>query len=312
MKKILFFFRKRDVKVFLGMLLGTTIYCMGIVWVLDLGQFYAGGVTGVAQLISTVVTNIAGKDVVGLKSIIIIVLNIPLFIIGWGGVSKRFAILSLISVGLQSVLIALLEYFSFNPFFALSGQCLPEQLECVASTPDFLTMAILGGLVTGVGCGVCLRVGSSTGGLDILSQFFALKKNMSFAKFSLTIDLIIIGAAAIIGSPVIAVYTVVRMIISILVLDKIHTIYKYMKISIVTEEKQRMREVLITKFNHGVTIYTATGAYTNLPKYVFETVASSYEIEEYRNVAKQVDPHCFITYTAIKSVDGFFNRNIIA
>ena len=48
-----------------------------------------------------------------------------------------------------------------------------------------------------------------------------------------------------------------------------------------------------------------------LPKYVFETVVSSYEVEEYKNAVKQVDKSCFITFTAINGIDGFFNKNII-
>lgn len=300
MKKLIKFLSSRNVMGILGMVIGTLVYCVGIVWVVDLGDFYSGGVTGIAQLTETVVKRIADVSGIPVKSIVIIVLNAPLFIMGWGGVSKRFAVLSLASVLLQSVFIYILEIIDFNPFAALGGD-----------TPDIITLAILGGLITGAGCGICLRYGSSTGGMDILSQFYSLKKNSSFAKFSMSVELVIIGLAAIIGSPVVAVYTIIRMIISIIVLDKIHTSYKYMKLSIITEEKQRMREMLITRFNHGVTVYTATGAYTNRPKYVFETVVSSYEVEEYKNAVKQVDKSCFITFTAINGIDGFFNKNII-
>jgi uncharacterized membrane-anchored protein YitT (DUF2179 family) len=84
-----------------------------------------------------------------------------------------------------------------------------------------------------------------------------------------------------------------------------------MKVSIITEEKDRMREELIARFNHGITIYSAVGGYTNKTKYVLETVVSSYEAEEYKNIAMQIDPHCFITYTGIKQIYGLFNRNAI-
>jgi len=301
MKGIVNFFKKRDVSVVLGMLVGTLIYCLAVVWILDLGSFYAGGVTGISQIIETIVVRITGKPILGFKSFFIAILNVPLFLIGYKGVSKRFAILSVGSIAMQTIFIALLEYlkteFGVNPFVALVN--------------DKLLLSVLGGLLTGLGCGIALRVGSSTGGMDIISQYVSFKKNISFAKFSLSVDLAIIIVSGFVGTIETAIYTIIRLIVGILVLDKVHTIYKYMKVSIITEEKDRMREELIARFNHGITIYSAVGGYTNKTKYVLETVVSSYEAEEYKNIAMQIDPHCFITYTGIKQIYGLFNRNAI-
>jgi uncharacterized membrane-anchored protein YitT (DUF2179 family) len=119
MKSIVNFFKKRDVSVVLGMLVGTLIYCLAVVWILDLGSFYAGGVTGISQIIETIVIRITGKPILGFKSFFIAILNVPLFLIGYKGVSKRFAILSVGSIAMQTIFIALLEYlkteFGINP-----------------------------------------------------------------------------------------------------------------------------------------------------------------------------------------------------
>ncbi len=304
--RILAFFKKRNVSVITGMALGTIIYCMGVVWILDLGKFYASGVTGISQLI----TGILGRfGVIISKSIFIAVLNIPLFIIGWKGVSKRFAILSLSSVALQVVTIAVLEFFvskGFNPFLEIiqDANQLPKQ-------GGLLTLSILGGLVCGIGSGISLRSGASTGGMDIISQYVSFKKNIPFTKFSLFVDAVIIILAGLFGSIEIAAYTLIRLIISILVLDRIHTVYNYLKIEIVTTEKEAMRTAMISRFNHGVTIFPAFGGYANQEKWVLETVVSSYEAEEYKNLARQIDSKCFITYTSVKQIYGFFNRNVI-
>lgn len=302
MKNIVSFLKKRNVSVVVGMIVGTLIYCFAVVWVLDLGSFYAGGITGISQIIETVTVKIAGKQITGFKSIFIALLNLPLFLIGYKGVSKRFAILSIASVAMQVVFIALLEYlkaeFSINPFLIMAD--------------DKLLLAVLGGLLTGLGGGIALRAGSSTGGMDIISQFVSFKKNISFTKFSLSVDLVIIVVAGFVGTIQVAIYTIIRLIINILVLDKVHTIYNFMKVSIVTEEKDLMRDALIKQFNHGITIYTAVGAYTNKTKYVLDTVVSSFETEEYKNIAKLIDPNCFITYIGVKQISGLFNRNVIA
>ena len=78
-----------------GMIIGTVIYCFAIVFILDFGEFYAGGVTGIAQIFA----NAFGMPY--LKSVLIGLINVPLFIMGWRSVSKRFAILSFGSIVLQ-------------------------------------------------------------------------------------------------------------------------------------------------------------------------------------------------------------------
>ena len=146
-------------------------------------------------------------------------------------------------------------------------------------------------------------------------NYFSFKKNVSFAALSLSIDLSIVAVTIlmpeILGGVEIAVYTIIRFIINVLVLDKVHTTYKMIKISIVTSEKEKMRVALISKFSHGVTIYDATGGYTNTQKYVFESVVSSFEIAEYRQIAHDVDPAVFITCSPISSIDGRFNKKAI-
>lgn len=293
--------KKRIITASLGMFVGTTIYCFGVVFILRLGSFYASGVTGIAQLLSEILDSVFEMDLSYLMSVFIGLFNIPLFIIGWNGVSKKFAILSLVSVGLQVILNTIFQYI-YNkygsPFVDLGD--------------NRLLLAILGGLVNGVGMGIALRCGSSTGGMDIVSQYLSFKKKTPFTKISFTINFVIIFVSGIFNGIETAAYTIVNLIICVLVLDKIHTIYKFMKISIITEEKGRMREELVKKFNHGVTIYPVIGGYSNSPKFVLESIVSSYEINDYRDIAKMVDQHCFISYTNIKGVDGNFNQNTIA
>lgn len=299
MNKIVAFLKQRNVSVITGLIFGTTIYCLAIVWILDLGEFYAGGVTGISQLLSTLLGKI---DIKISKSIFIAIINVPLFMIGWKEVSKRFAYLSLISVVLQTVLIYVLEVLreqGLDPFASLAD--------------EKLLLSIIGGLLTGVGCAICLRGGASSGGMDILAQYISLKKNMSFTKFSFIVDFIVIVASGFVGGSInVAVYTVVRLLTHIIALDRIHTIYKYMKITIITTRVEEMRLALIGKFNHGITIFNAVGGYTNQPRWALESVVLAYEIEEYRNLAKQIDEHVFVSYSSINGIDGKFNRNVIA
>lgn len=289
---------KRNTKTVIATIVGTTIYCMAVVWILDIGGFYAGGLTGLSQLITTFL-KIFNIEIS--LSLFVLILNIPMFIIGSRGVSRRFSYLSALSVGLQVVLIYLFEQLvkhGFNPLASL--------------TDEKLLLAIIGGLGTGIGCGVCLRYGSSSGGMDILSQYVSLKKNIPFTRFSLLVDFIIISLGGIVAGDIsVAIFTIIRLLCHIITLEKIHTIYNFVKVTIYTSEKDGMREALITQFNHGITIYEAVGGYTNQVKYVLETVVSAFETEEYLQIAHQVDRNAFMTFSSISNISGFFNKNII-
>ncbi|MFA5543845.1 MAG: YitT family protein [Bacilli bacterium] len=296
--KILNYLKNRQISMVINMLVGTIIYSIAVVFILDLGEFYAGGVTGFSQLLTRV---LGGFDIHISKSIFVALFNAPLFIISWKGVSKRFAVLSVISVGLQVILLFVFEKIrmaGFSPFIELAD--------------EKLLLAIVGGLLTGVGCGVVLRGGSSSGGLDIISQYVSLNKNISFAKFSLSVDLVIITAGGLVaGNIAVAIFTITRMLVHIITLDKIHTIYRYIRISIVTTEKDKIRPELVSRFHHGVTIYQVVGGFTNQEKWVLEAVVSSYEVAEYRLLASSLDPKCFITTSRIESVFGNFKRKTI-
>ena len=303
------YLRQKDINLVLGTVIGSIIYSFAVVFVIDLGSFYTSGVTGVSQIITSLLSRLTGKDLIGVTSILIAIINIPLFLIAWRGVSKRFAIISLVSVGLQVLLVALFEFLfsrGFNPFEAF------RPVDGEDNVGKMLTLAITGGLLTGVGEGVCLKFGGSTGGMDVVSQYVSLTRHKSFAAVTLTVDLVIIFLSMIVGNIATGVYTIIRMIISIIVLDKIYTAYHYSKVVIVTEERQRMKDALITKFNHGVTIYQAVGAYTNKPKYVMESIVWAFEAVEYIKVAKSVDPTCFVSTVGVKRVAGHFNVNVIA
>ncbi len=293
--------KNKDLRVTLAMIIGTLIYCFSVVFILDLGEFYAGGVTGVSQLLSRILQKLG---VTVSKSIFIALFNIPLFVIGFRGVSKKFAYLSL-----GSILVQVISVYGFEVMRDKAG------LDLFAKSlgDEKIILAIFGGLMCGIGSGISLRSGASTGGLDIISQYLSFKKNMSFTSVSLTIDAIIITLGGVVAGDVrIAVYTLIRLIIHILVLDRIHTVYNFMKIQVVSPKKEELRQELLARFNHGMTIYKAQGGYTGQDLYVIEIIVSSFEVADYKTVIKKVDQKAFISVAAVKEIDGNFNKNVIA
>lgn len=293
--------KNRDVRAILGTIIGSSVEAMGVVWILEYGNFFATGLTGIAQVLNKLFLLINENFIVSV-GILYFVLNVPLLIIGATGVSKRFAIFSSLSVILQSVLILVCEVIrdktGFSPF-ASFGE-------------DRLLLAIIGGLLGGLSSGIMLRSGGSAGGVEIISQYLHFKKKSNFAIVSLVINAVILIAGFFLEDIACVAYTSIRLILYVLVMDKVNTIYKYVKISIVTTKPEEMREVLVSRFNHGITIYKVIGGYSLKEKTELEIIVSSYEVESYKKIAHDIDPDVFMTFTTINKVDGRFNHNRIA
>lgn len=105
---------QKTLKAFIFVFIGSFIYSLAVAWIFNLGHFFAGGATGTAQLIREFVIQFGGPKLN--LGVIIFLLNIPLFLIGFRKVSKKFAILTLASIIVQTVSIMILEKINFNPF----------------------------------------------------------------------------------------------------------------------------------------------------------------------------------------------------
>ena len=309
MNKFISFFKHRHVKGVIGVFTGSLIYCFSIVFILNKCEFYAGGISGISQILALKILNIPF-----LQSVFVALFNIPLFIIGWRKVSKTFAVLSLTSVGLQTLLIYLFQLayaHGFDPFNGLVYEVTTTAGETVVVGK--ITLAVIGGILCGAGCAIPLRYGASTGGTDIISQAFAFNSNIPFTYISGTIDAIIIVTGTILGGNIsIGVYTIIRLIVHVITLDKIHTIYKFQKVTIITDKVDEITREILARYPHGITIFQATGAYSKSEKFVLESVIFTYELVEYRHIVNLNDPNAFMYYTAINGISGKFTRRAIS
>lgn len=311
------FFDRRTCFMTLQLIAGTLIYSLGVVWFLNLGEFFAGGVTGTSQLISFF---IFGK-VSPLLSLFIPLLNLPLFIIGWRNLSKKFTILTIISVSLQMVFIYLFEWLSqqhgINPVFEVISKydaIIMVDGKYMAANTDAgvrLLLAFLGGFICGLGNALCLTSGGSSGGIDVIANTLLIKRSISLTKFSFIYDGIIILLSIFVGGVNTALFTIVRFLSSLMTVDRFYRIYQFIRIEIVTERLDEVRELLLTKFHHGVTIYSAIGGYTMKEKKMLEVFASRYEMNDYIHEIQKIDPAAFITITDITALKGKYNKKTI-
>lgn len=312
---------KPELKRFLAVVFFTFIYGIGMSWFLQASpiRLYTGGIPGVGQLIVDCLKFVFKVKIDhGLEntiiSVFVIVGNIPILLLGWFAVSKKFVIYSFVSIIIQSTVLGLLSIDLFK------GQ-------------DPLMLTIAGGVLLGIGVGGALRYGTSTGGFDILSQYLAFKKKgKSVGNIStiINVSITLIGAffalfaldsqipsdsgvtSAKQYAGLIAVYTITRLIISMLVMDKIHTTYNFIEINIITRYEQEVCEGILKELGHGVTILDGRGGYGYTEKSLLYLVVYSFERLKVFELTKQIDRDAFIVTKNIRSLNGNFRKKTIA
>lgn len=283
-------FLKREAKKIIFIALGSLIYSLGVLWFLNPTGLYTDGVTGITQLLVNIVYDLGGIQLnLGL---FVFIFNIPIMVFGMLKMSRKFVYYSIYATVLLSL------FLGFIP-------------ASIVLENDILSNALVGGILTGVGAGIALKVGGSAGGLDVLFQYAAFNKNIPVGIQSILVNLIIIGVAGAMFSWPIAVYTIIRVLITSLVVDKIHTSYNYIKLEVITEKGEEISSLLVEKTNHGVTVTSGRGAYSKKDKDILHTIISSYEVNKFIVMIKEIDASAFISVSTVKKVVGNFTKIVI-
>ncbi len=300
-----------EVERLVAVILSTIVYGIGVSWFLEASvvPLYTGGIPGLGQLVRDAFFVWFGIDFgPHFLGIFIIVLNIPILLLGWFGVSHRFTIHSIISILLQAFILSWLPVINMG----------------LNERGDAFAAAVFGGLLIGIGGGAALRFGTSTGGLDIIAQFVSLRKGKSVGFISMIMNVaiaiaggLIVGgklspSGEIISGGVIASYTVIRIIVTTILTDRMHTSYQFLSVDIITSVPQALVDEILHKVYRGVTLMRVEGAYSHHEKTLIYVVISSYELHALVGLVKSVDPNAFIVTRPVKNVFGNFKRKTIA
>lgn len=274
----------------------STLYSLSVIWFLEPANLIAIGITAVGQILNRAFA--LGNITIPI-GVFILIFNIPLCIYGWKSVSKRFVFCSVLSILVQT-------------FWTMGWDWIKVDFGIDPSDRFFL--GVIGGLLCGSSIGLALRYGTSTGGMDIIGQALALKKNISIGMFSSIVNIIlaIIAGGIIEKSWDITLYTFIFIIISNLVVDKIHTAYNYLRVDVISQHSEAIAAALLEGIQRGCTISTVRGAYTQEEKFDVFMIISSYELQKAAEIVKTTDPNAFMTVSPIKKIFGkFFKHTIV-
>lgn len=277
-------------------ILTSTIYSLAVIWFLEPANLISIGITAIGQILNRAFSFADIHIPIGVFTLIF---NIPLCIYGIKTVSIRFVVFSVLSILVQSFW--LMGWDWLNVDFGLNPN-------------DRFFLGVIAGLVCGCAMGLALRYGTSTGGMDIIGQALALKKNISLGMFLGIVNIIlaVIAGGIIEKSWDITLYTFIFIIITNLVIDKIHTAYNYLRVDVISNHAEEVSAALLEGIKRGCTIADVKGAYTHEKKYDVFMIISSYELQKAAEIIHNTDPDAFMTVSPVKKIFGkFFKHTIV-
>lgn len=249
------------------------------------GNIYSSGVTGIAQIIGTLAQSAFGIKIP--VALALLLLNLPLFILGWFKISPKFTIFTGITVLLTSVFM----------------QIIPVQ---VLST-DPIINAIFGGVVMGAGVGYALRNGLSSGGLDFITIAIRKKTGKTIGSLSIIFNSFILLAAGLLFGWQYAFYSALAIFVSGKVMDAVFTKQKKMQVTIVTSCADEVIHGIHGKMRRGITIINgAEGAFHYDRQKVLITVVTRYELPLLKQIMRETDPHAFVSIADNVQILGRF------
>lgn len=262
----------------------TSAIAINIFW--TPGHIYSSGFTGLAQILNTLGLRYLPMNIsIGL---LLILLNVPVLILGYRKLGYRFTMFTALALLLAAIAIRIV----------------PSPGTWVH---DPLVLAIFGGGINGFGTGFALRTGLSTGGLDIIGIVARKKFGMRMGAVNLTFNFFILLTAGYLFGPQYALYTGISLIVNAYMIDNFYTRQQKLQVMIVTEQPDRVIEMLQQNIRRGITIvHDAEGGYNHHEKEILFTVISAYERYDFRDALEQADPKAWSSTWRIEHTTGRF------
>ncbi len=261
--------------------LGGSLFALAFSLFLAPNEINAGGVSGLAMII----VELAGAGSVGLISLLI---NVPLFIIGFRSVGAKFFVGSLVGMLFSSLLI---DVFSLLP--------IPQT--------EPLLGAIFGGLLAGLGLGLVFTRGASTGGVDIIARLLKRKfRNNSMGRLMLLIDgFICLLTGIVYGDLNSVLYCFVTLYLSSVALDNVVYGFEFSRVAIIiSDQYEAIVKNIGEKLDRGATYLKGEGSYEHKDKMVILCAVKRRQLAELKDAVIEIDPNAFVIVQEAHQVLG--------
>lgn len=276
---------------------GTLIYAIGMNWFIKPVNIYSSGLMGICQLIDTFIRNVIGLSVgsFDLTGFVYYAINIPIMIIAWKTIGKKFLVKTIVCATTLSLFLSLVP--------------IPQVPILV---DDVLANCIIGGIFTGIGEGMTLLYSCSMGGLDIIGILVSKKhKDASIGKVFLIVNAAVYGICLFMFDVPIVIYSLIMATFNSFALDKMHKQNINVEARVITKCLERdFQEEIMKDMGRGITMWEAKGAYTMEEERIFYICISKYEVEQLTQIVRKYDPTAYIVVNEKVSINGNFIKKL--
>lgn len=259
---------------------GSLFFALGELIFIKSMHIPMGGISGIS-----LVLNYLWALPVGLMNL---VLNIPLYFIGWKNMGRRFFFKTVFSTVASSVFLDLLDP-------KISG-----------FAGETLLSALYGGIVMGIGFGLIFRAGGTSGGSDIISKWIHKKTDLPVGTLNFIIDIVvIIGSSLIYRNPDSALYAILTSYVTNQVVDKmVYGMDVQKQAMIITSRPEAVADQIMTEMERGVTGMDAVGMYTGDERKMLLCVVRRHEVGMLKKIIQTEDPGAFLMLSELNEVFG--------
>lgn len=263
---------KRTASAYFWITVGSILYGFAFDWFYTPNLIGYGGITGVGQVVNAFIPAIP----IGM---FVLVINIPLFILGWKFIGGHLLVTSLYSMVVSSVAVdAFALIIDFQPM-------------------DQMLAAVCGGALIGLSLGIIFAKGATTGGTDLIARLVKLKLPwISMGNMLLVIDTAVVVLVALaFGNLTTALYGFIAQVVCAYVTDMVLYGLDTAKVAyIISDHNEEIRRTLVEDLDKGVTILHGQGAYTGAEKQVLLCAFKQREIATIKSAVKGLDPNAFL------------------
>lgn len=294
------------IKVVVYITLSSLCYSIGFHYFISSARFAPGGIAGILAMVKYLIGAQRYSTKLDFSVFLILLLNIPLVIIARKQVSTKFAVRTLITSTLVSLELFFLDNF-IDPLYAFSIGGVPT----IDDMGQRILSAVFGGILTGMSLAVSLKVGSSTGGTDIIGLVLQKKNpHKSVASMIMAVNSVIVIASIFVYNdsliPVLLAFLFIY--ISSVTCDHIVQGSKsVIKFEVITEHCEDISEEIIKRLGRGVTVTPATGMFEHKSKSLLICLIRPRQIAKFQQIIKKY-PDTFAFFAPVGAVVGRFDE----
>ena len=248
--------------------LGSMLVAVAVNGILVPHWFVSGGFTGIALLFHYIFPSFP-------LALFYFLLNVPVFILGWTIVGRRFFFYSIVGMVIFTAAIA--------------------RVHVPVPIHDKILSAILAGIITGIGTGIILRSRGSSGGSDILSVILVNRFSIRIGTTILAFNVIVLLAASLLFSLDAALYTLIYIFVFSQIINIVLTGLSQRKALFIISGKWReISQEVLDKVGRGVTFIQGKGGYSGQDEQILYTVITLRELHLIKEIIRQVDTNAFV------------------